>query len=170
MDSQGSHQELEGREPGPARQGAAHGPTTTHSAWGAGSPRLIITRDGLHETFLINGDHARIGSAAHCELQLSEIDAMHAEITHDENDEYVLILHGPATTSHAQAQIPSLHVIGEVLRSGAQIIMGPWRVVFERDEFADHGRPYGGRAGGEGARDHDQPARPDYSHERPSVA
>ncbi|MFY9679907.1 MAG: FHA domain-containing protein, partial [Glutamicibacter protophormiae] len=36
-----------------------------------------------------------------------------------------------------------------VLRSGARIELGGWRLVFYREEYADHGRPYGGRNGGE---------------------
>jgi hypothetical protein len=50
----------------------------------------------------------------------------------------------------------------QVLRTGAQFVLGPWRFVFMRAEFADHGRPYGGREGGEGEVQPDQPPRPDY--------
>lgn len=140
----------------------AHGPTTTHATWGAGSPRLLITRDGLHDRFALVEKHVSIGGSSDCDLQLDGLAPLHAEIDHDERDEYVLVLHGPADTSHAQTPIESVHANGEVLRSGAQIVIGPWRLVFERDEFADHGRPYGGRAGGEGAHQRRQPNRPEY--------
>ena len=46
---------------------------------------------------------------------------------------------------------------GRILRTGARIELGPWRMGFFREEFADHGRPYGGRVGGELARQKRQP-------------
>jgi predicted GNAT family acetyltransferase len=46
--------------------------------------------------------------------------------------------------------------------------MGAWRLVFARDEFADHGRPYGGRNGGEGAHQRRQAPRPDYAAQHPA--
>lgn len=36
-----------------------------------------------------------------------------------------------------------------VLRTGARVQMGQWSMAFFREEFADHGRPFGGRSGGE---------------------
>jgi hypothetical protein len=45
------------------------------------------------------------------------------------------------------------------LRTGALITLGPWRLAFFREEFADHGRPFGGRMGGEFAVQRPQPAR-----------
>ena len=52
----------------------------------------------------------------------------------------------------------------EILRTGARFTLGKWELVFVRAEFADHGRPYGGRQGGEGTKQKPQPARPDYAH------
>ena len=46
--------------------------------------------------------------------------------------------------------------------TGAQFTIGDWMLVFSRDEYADHGRPYGGRNGGEGTHQERQPERPDY--------
>ncbi|HSP75244.1 MAG TPA: hypothetical protein VLO31_03400, partial [Cryobacterium sp.] len=48
---------------------------------------------------------------------------------------------------------------GQILRTGARIEMGPWRLAFFREEYADHGRPYGGRVGGEFAVQKPQPSR-----------
>jgi hypothetical protein len=45
--------------------------------------------------------------------------------------------------------------------------MGPWTFVYARDEYADHGRPYGGREGGEGTHQPRQPERPDYTGDAP---
>jgi hypothetical protein len=36
---------------------------------------------------------------------------------------------------------------GRILRTGALITLGSWRLAFFREEFADHGRPFGGRDG-----------------------
>lgn len=147
-------------------------PTTTHAEWGAGDPHLIVTRDGLHQTFALDGDHARIGAGEECELRLSDLQPLHAQIEHDDRDEYVLVLLGPAsetsgspTGEAARDAAPDANgaATGQVLRSGAQFVLGPWRFVYERAEYADHGRPYGGREGGEGTDQPTQPARPDYT-------
>ncbi|MDL9978819.1 FHA domain-containing protein [Microbacterium candidum] len=148
---------------------AAHGPTTTHGPWGAGHPHLIVSQGGTHRIFPLDQDLVRIGSAPACELRLGGIDAVHAEVRHEEHDEYVLILHGPATTSTPLVPIESVQADGEVLRTGARFTLGPWALVFARDEFADHGRPYGGRQGGEGAHQQRQPPRPDYTGPHPVV-
>jgi len=137
-------------------------PTTTHATWGSGHPHLILSKGGTHHIFNLDADVVRIGSAPDCELQLPEIQPLHAEIRHDEYDEYVLILHGGATTSTAPVPLPSVGAEGEVLRTGARFTLGPWAFVFAREEAADHGRPYGGRQGGEGAHQRRQPPRPDY--------
>jgi hypothetical protein len=134
-------------------------PTTTHAEWGAGDPHLIITREGIHQTFPLEGDHARIGAGEDCELSLDGLQPLHAEIDHDDRDEYVLTLLGPASETSGS---PFAQAAGLVLRSGAQFVLGPWRFVYERAEFADHGRPYGGREGGEGTDQLFQPPRPDY--------
>lgn len=146
------------------RKTAVSEPTTTHAEWGAGEPHLVITREGLHETFALTADVTAIGSGAECALQLSGLDVLHAEITHRDDDEYVLILHGDAAeTSGSPTGDVSVHAHGQVLRSGAQFVLGPWRFVYMRAEYADHGRPFGGREGGEGTVQPRQPERPDYS-------
>jgi hypothetical protein len=122
--------------------------TTTHHTRGSGRPRLIFVQDAAQwngqiprevtldqETFTIGADP---GSA----LQLSGLDPLHAEIRHDENDEYVLVPHGEVGGSVSRIG-PS------VLRTGARIKLGQWRLAYFREEFADHGRPFGGRSGGE---------------------
>ncbi|WP_197061014.1 FHA domain-containing protein [Microbacterium mangrovi] len=140
------------------------GPATTHAEWGAGDPHLIVTREGLHQDFPLTEDVARIGSGGDSDLRLDGLDVLHAEIVHDEDDEYVLVLHGPADeTSGSPTGEVSVHAEGQILRTGAQFVLGPWRFVFMRAEFADHGRPHGGREGGEGTVQPLQPPRPDYS-------
>jgi hypothetical protein len=46
-----------------------------------------------------------------------------------------------------------------ILRTGCRLEVGDWVLVFARDEHADHGRPYGGRIGGELGHQRPQPAR-----------
>ncbi|MBP2436047.1 FHA domain-containing protein [Microbacterium amylolyticum] len=139
-------------------------PTTTHAEWGAGNPRLIVTAEGERFVHDLDVDELTIGSAAACGLVLPGLDALHATIHHDARDEYVLTLHGPGETSAklvALATHPDEH--SQTLRTGAQFAAGAWRFVFHREEYADHGRPYGGRQGGEYAVQRPQPPRPDYS-------
>lgn len=139
-------------------------PTTTHAAWGAGSPHLRITRGDERSEFALDVDLVRIGSDDANELRLADTDPLHATITHDERDEYVLEMHGAGEMS-ASAGVAATHS-GErtsTLRTGSLFTAGPWTLVFARAEYADHGRPYGGRLGGEYSDQPPQPPRPDYS-------
>lgn len=146
------------------RPDGGYQPTTTHAEYGAGSPRLRVTRDDERTEYLLESDLVRIGSADGNELRLSDTDPVHATITHDDRDEYVLELHGAGeknASDGAAASHPGERT--ETLRTGARFTAGPWTLVFARDEFADHGRPFGGREGGEYSDQPVQPARPDYS-------
>lgn len=138
-------------------------PTTTHAQWGAGHPRLLITSDGARFHHEIVHDVTRIGSAPDSDLQLAGTDAHHATINHDERDEYVLTLHGEGEMNARSDPADDTSDRTETLRTGARFTAGPWSLVFVRDEFADHGRPYGGREGGEFSDQRAQPARPNYT-------
>ncbi|MGP6170439.1 hypothetical protein ACTU6U_03900 [Microbacterium sp. A196] len=139
-------------------------PTTTHAEWGAGHPRLLVTNDDDRYVHELVGVRTRIGSSTDAELVLTGADALHAEIMHDEDDEYVLTMFGGgemnAVSRHSVAGESGRE---ETLRTGARFTIGSWRLVFMRDEFADHGRPYGGRQGGEFAHQPRQSPRPDYT-------
>lgn len=141
------------------------GVTTTHAAWGAGRPRLVVVGTRGQVSFPLVEDLVRIGSDSGNEVVLSGTKPEHARIEHDEQDEFVLTMLGPGTTN---AVSMSEDARTEILRTGATFTIAGWQLVFMRDEFADHGQPYGGRQGGEGAHQHGQPARPDYheQHER----
>lgn len=133
--------------------------TTTHAAWGAGHPRIVATNDAERYVHELDCDLTHIGSSDDSDFKLPGTDALHAKILHDTNDEYVLTMVGKGETSFGRH---------EVLRTGAHFMAGPWQLVFVRDEFAEHGRPYGGRRGGELAHQKPQAPRPDYGKEHPA--
>ncbi|MBC7442164.1 MAG: FHA domain-containing protein [Ramlibacter sp.] len=147
--------------------------TTTHYAPGAGRPRLIFVVGSENwngqmprEFDLLRGT-TTIGSAPDADLPLRGLQPFHAEIRHDENDEYVLY---PLGEVSGGARKESPHAAGQVLRTGARIEMGPWRMAFFREEYADHGRPHGGRLGGELSYQKSQPSRRSTAQERPGSA
>lgn len=140
-------------------------PTTTHAEWGAGKPHLLVT-DGQKARLMFNitVDQVTIGSAADSTLLLPGAEPLHATIAHDGRDEYVLTMHGPGEMNANRAEDGDTR--SEVLRTGAHFSIGQWRFTFGREEYADHGRPYGGREGGELSDQDSQPERPDYTHDR----
>ncbi|GAB6859379.1 FHA domain-containing protein [Microbacterium xylanilyticum] len=143
---------------------------TTHAGWGAGHPRLLVSSQDSRLVFDIPDDGARIGSAQDCDLCLPGTDPVHASIRHDSNDEYVLSMHGEGETSaNLEKAQDEERRSDEILRTGARFTLGPWRLVFMRDEFADHGRPFGGRLGGEYSDQTIQPPRPDYREQSPGA-
>lgn len=142
-------------------QTAGYTPTTTHAAWGAGDPHLRITGPDEERLIVpITVDTVTIGSGAGSTVVVPGADALHATITHDERDEYVLTMHGAGEMNASREESDDRT---EVLRTGARFTIGDWVLVFGREEFADHGRPYGGREGGELSDQDSQPQRPDYS-------
>jgi predicted GNAT family acetyltransferase len=144
---------------GQSRTPQAQTVTTTHATWGAGHPRILATSDRERYVYEIGCDLTHIGSAHDSDLKLPATDLLHARILHDTTDEYVLTMVGEGATSSGRH---------EVLRTGAHFTAGPWSLVFVRDEFADHGRPYGGRIGGEAGHQRPQKPRPDYSRAHPA--
>lgn len=138
-------------------------PTTTHSTWGAGEPHLLVSRAD-HERFVydLTADEVTIGSAEGSGIVLEGADPQHATIVHDKRDEYVLHLIGEGTMN-ANSEAGTEGERSEVLRTGARFTIGEWALVFSRKEFADHGRPFGGREGGEGEHQPLQENRPEYA-------
>ncbi|WP_154605494.1 FHA domain-containing protein [Arthrobacter sp. AQ5-05] len=123
-------------------------PTTTHYARGGGRPRLIFVRDS--ETwdgrppneYNLTAENTIIGSGAEADFRLPDLSADHGHVVHTADDEYVY-LPGEGDTHQRPEQI---------LRTGARLLLGPWRMVYFREEYADHGRPFGGRTAGEFAK------------------
>lgn len=122
--------------------------TTTHHTPGSGRARLIFVQDSatwngqVPREFNLGPVSTTIGSGDGVDLMLPGLDAVHAEVVHNEADEYVLVPHGPVSGSVNPTE-PS------VLRTGARIQLGQWCLAYFREEYADHGRPFGGRSGGE---------------------
>ena len=144
-------------------------PTTTHAAPGSGRPRLIFVIgsenwDGSppREFDLLDGVTV-IGSGPDADLRLDGLDPVHATITHTDADEYAFRLVSQTDDGGA---VPLLdrdsprRPAERVLRTGARLELGDWRLGYFRAEFADHGRPFGGRMGGELSRQKPQPPRP----------
>ncbi len=129
--------------------------TTTHYTPGSGRPRLIFVVgsenwDGrMPREFNLLPTETTIGSGEGANLQLAGLDDVHAEIRHTADDEYVLYARGEMAGSARRDSESGRKDGGQVLRTGARIELGPWRMAYFREEFADHGRPHGGRIGGE---------------------
>ena len=124
---------------------------TTHDPRGGGRPRLIFAlgdtapqHASRREFDLVPGVTV-IGSGPDADLRLDGLEAHHAEIRRDERDEYIYIDLG----SEAPGRVDGQAVSGEPLRTGDRIELGDWTLSYFREEFADHGIPFGGRQGGD---------------------
>lgn len=129
--------------------------TTTHYVRGSGRPRLIFVVGSKNwdgrppREFELVDDVTTIGSAPDATLRLTGLPAIAATIRHDDHDEFVLSLTKPEERGDLVAEMTGKVGESRILRTGARIELGQWRMGFFREEFADHGRPFGGRAGGE---------------------
>jgi hypothetical protein len=129
--------------------------TTTHYLPGSGRPRLIFVigsknwNGQMPREFDLLPGGTTIGSGAEADLQLAGLTPVHAEIRHTADDEYVLYPIGELTGSSRLAEASGRKDGGQVLRTGTRIELGQWKMAYFREEFADHGRPHGGRVGGE---------------------
>jgi hypothetical protein len=135
--------------------------TTTHDPNRGGSPRLFISR-GPHarmpdpHTIPLRDAVTTIGAGADCDIRLPGLEALHAVIQHDDEDEFVLVRR---SSSPGSTRVHGAPVDTAILRSGSGIDLGRWKLSYFREEYADHGRPYGGRIGGELGRQRSQPSR-----------
>lgn len=129
--------------------------TTTHDPEGGGNPRLVFTRGDHHPAdggsvpsradFPLRRGRTTIGSDPSNDLCLPGLSAFHAEVHCDSGDDYTVVsLVGTAGLSvHGRA------VTSAELHTGARVELGGWVLSYARAESADHGRPNGGRQGGE---------------------
>ena len=125
----------------------------THDPHGGGHPRLIFALGGdaqanaeQREFELLPGVTV-IGSGADADLRLAGLDARHAEVRRDAANEYIYVDLGTSAGSRVDGQPAG----EQTLHTGDRIELGHWTLSFFREEFADRGRPYGGRQGGEWA-------------------
>jgi hypothetical protein len=135
--------------------------TTTHDPDRGGNPRLILAlgaypRDSDRPTvFQLRDDVTTIGGGADCDIRLPGLEPLHAEVRHDDEDEFVL----KRIVRTADTRVHGAPVQSAILRTGCGVDLGEWHLSFFREEYADHGRPYGGRLGGEFAHQRSQPGR-----------
>jgi hypothetical protein len=83
-------------------------------------------------------------------LRLDGLADQHAEIRCEDSDEYVLVDLGAPGGSRVDGR----PVERAALHTGDRIELGSWTMSYFRDEHADHGRPFGGRSGGESFTEH----------------
>lgn len=138
--------------------------STTHDPAMGGGPRLVEAYDFSwgNERPPVHWLAAEftIGSSPECDLVLSGLAPHHASVRHrTEDDEYVVVAADGVTRVHGAP------VDQQVLRTGARLEVGSHTLVYYREEFADHGRPYGGRIGGELGRQLPQPPRDELLRE-----
>ncbi|MGC1209180.1 MAG: FHA domain-containing protein [Ornithinimicrobium sp.] len=134
--------------------------TTTHDPEGGGRPRLVFamgsaaTANDPRRIFHLLRTGTSIGSDDSCDLQLAGIDGVQALVRRDANDEYLIVAAGTSIPTKVNG-VTVTHE--QVLRTGSRVQVGPWTMTYTREEFADHGRPFGGRAGGEFSQQKKQP-------------
>lgn len=138
---------------------------TTHDPLGGGRPRLVFSVGRApvvgvtRRVYYLPKGSSTIGSDPRCDLTLPGLAPRHADVVRRaEDDEYLLV---PMTSDHGSTRVNGRPADGQVLRTGSRIQLGEWTMSYSREEYADHGRPYGGRAGGEFSRQVPQP-RPAY--------
>lgn len=132
--------------------------TTTHDPARGGSPRLVLAKENLlggeSQPAYRLGERVTIGSDPAADICLPGLAPQHAVVEHDDRDEFVV------TSVDGPVRVHGQLVERQMLRTGTRVDLGGHRLVFFREEYADHGRPYGGRIGGEAGHQIPQPPRP----------
>ncbi len=124
-------------DPCPPRRGE---PTAHHGSRGTAVGRATGGRCSRCEA-----DVTTIGSDAACDIRLAGLDPIEAEVRHDSADEFVVVRLG----RRGNTRVHGAPVDTALLRDASRLNVGEWTMSFHREEYADHGRPYGGRLGGE---------------------
>ncbi len=136
--------------------------TTTHDPDGGGDPRLIGAPGpapwpgDTQPVFHLAREVTTIGSDPVCDIVLRGLDGLQAVVRRDADDELVFVHLGRTVASRVNGE----RVRERLLRTGTRLEMGEWTLSYYREEYADHGRPYGGRIGGELGHQRAQPPRP----------
>ncbi|MGZ4444109.1 MAG: FHA domain-containing protein [Nocardioidaceae bacterium] len=135
--------------------------TTTHDPSGGGEPRLIGAPGPApwpgdrQPVFPLAPGVTMIGSDPRCDLVLEGLDPLQAEVRHTPDDEFVFVHLGRSVESLVNGE----RARERILRTSTRLEMGRWTLTYFREEYADHGRPYGGRLGGEIGHQRPQPPR-----------
>ncbi|HEY6931959.1 MAG TPA: FHA domain-containing protein [Marmoricola sp.] len=124
----------------------------THA--GGGNPRLVLSSassrlpESPRPEYSLTRPVTMIGSDPDCDIRIDGLRPLHAVVRHDASDEYLLV-----DVSHGHTRVNGELVRQRILRTGSRIDLGAGEgattLSFRREEYADHGRPYGGRIGGE---------------------
>jgi hypothetical protein len=123
---------------------------------GAGHPRLVPTTAGyafagsaaaagVTTAFPLDAETTVIGGASRQDLHLDGLPVAYGAIVHRRGDEYVYVQLDPRYT----VRLNGTAVTSAALHHGDRLTLRHHELVFQRDEFADHGRFDGGRQGGE---------------------
>ena len=134
---------------------------TTHDPEHGGYPSLVVAPGAspppghVREVLPLSREVTTIGSDADCDIVLEGVQPRLAEIRHDDQDEFVLVRLGRSGT----VLVNGAPVERAVLRTASRVDLGDWTMTFTRAEYADHGRAYGGRTGGETGHNTAQPPR-----------
>lgn len=136
-------------------------PSTTHDPDRGGYPRLVtapaeqVLPGEVRPVYALAGI-TTLGSRADSDIRMVFLQPEHAEIRQTEDDEFVLV---PLVHSDL-IRVNGGYVRGPaLLRTGTRVEIGDRVLSFVREEYADHGRPYGGRVGGEIGHQKPQPPR-----------
>lgn len=133
--------------------------TTTHDPLRGGAPRLVeVPTDGVWVSevpvhWLNRESVTTVGSSVHSHVQLRGLKPHHAEVEHTADDDF--IIHAREGTVRVHGEL----VDSAALSNSARIQVGETVLAFSREEYADHGRPHGGRVGGEAGQQRSQPPR-----------
>ena len=123
--------------------------STTHDPAGGGGPRLFFpaadSAGARLKVFFLQPE-VSVGDREDADLRLRGVAPHQAVIRRNAKDEYVI----EPDPDGLPVRVHGARVVGATqLRTGARIEIGNWKMVYFRAEHADHGRPYGGRQGGE---------------------
>jgi hypothetical protein len=124
---------------------------------GAGNPRLVRATEGRavagspeaegrEQSYPLRLAVTTIGSADGQEVQLDGVGAAHGEVRRDAGDDEFVYRHLDA---EGVSYLDGAAVTEAGLHHGDRLTVGPWTLIFQRDEYADHGRFEGGREGGD---------------------
>jgi hypothetical protein len=124
---------------------------------GVGHPRLVRSThghaavgsaeaQGVEHDYPLRLDVTSLGSAPHSDIVLAGIDAEHGEVRREETSDEFIYHH---LSHRGESRVNGALVTFAGLHHGDRLSVGEWTLIYQRDEFADHGRFDGGRQGGE---------------------